>query len=339
MALIKYFWFVFFVACAPKQGSNTPTELTTNYICKATPSIETKQIPYIENMFFKDDNSLFVTTWKNESNSIFLWQYEVDILSNKVYPQKQLQNSPPLFSLCIDCVITVFSVSPNQKWQLISISNSEGEDGIWLISKESSFQISKQLAYSSLWLWSHDSQFLWYENPVPGVSQQAKGLISVLNNTPQIAYPLLPPTNEGKYYLGTRYAFSPISNILLATYGGEGVIAYKDDNLFTFKPSNGRLELLEKTYFQGVDAVVWDYSLHDFLIIKIIDSELHITEKETGNTYRLTKEALNNTLLGTIPSENSDKPYAIFDYYAISPNRNNLAVGVNGLIYIFNCQS
>lgn len=288
--------------------------------------------------FESNDMILLSSSWvKNNTGNLLQFAKTRININSQTHETNFYNNGKSLFPPpCDNCDIILISRSPNSKWELIEVNQSESKNGIWLLNEQRQFQVTDLDANYSYWIWSEDESLLWFEY-ILFPSASAQGLIILTELPPRVMEIEHQPNSKGKYYYTTGNAFSPTENVLLNVNGGGTThITYDDDNLHIYNATQNGLHLIETQTIIGIEDVKWDEAIRDFLFIQVISGNLQITERNSKNIYKLSLDALGHTDIGPIPSESST-PYNLFEHYAISPDRRNIVVTSLSNLFIFEC--
>ncbi|MCB0153529.1 MAG: hypothetical protein KDF65_01945, partial [Anaerolineae bacterium] len=171
----------------------TPTVVATDtpaapMVCDQVPAYgnlreETNDLASIlMDFFFEDENQITFLMWSDRPNFDtrpfpinyswtllrgLTWDYEGNVLTGRSITDQQPLQTPYLEDYPVDVV----SVSPNNEWQLLQVTEAPEEyQGFWLVNQEMVTQIIPYVPYSPNWQWSDDSEMLWLEHLLYDIS-------------------------------------------------------------------------------------------------------------------------------------------------------------------------
>jgi hypothetical protein len=183
-----------------------------------------------------------------------------------------------------DCPLEVIGVAPDNSWQLLQITEAAAEhQGLWLVNKETVYNLVPYVPIFSDWRWSADSRMLWLFYMLQdrgGETYGSERLVVDLAHPalPQIVFRsldagqwqwlnFLPPSRDGY-----EFVFSPADKAVLAyEYFGDRSLIPQDNHLnvyhidFSEDPPHLR-EVYEARFPTLID---WSEALQDFVVLEL----------------------------------------------------------------------
>lgn len=212
--------------------------------------------------------------------------------------------------------VDVLSQSPDEKWQLVQISDwSGGANGIWLISRVQTLQVIPYVPSSGTWEWADDSSILWYVHDTPEFG--ADSVIIHLENPPLInrsqRNPEIPL--DATYY---RLAFSPVEKTVLSI-GDPSELGNDTDELIVIDAND--TDLQSSQTIPDITMLVWNQATQSYILMVQTDNSTNFVD-------------LSGTLIVQVPEV--IPPFV----FALSPSGQRLAVGYGSAgIWVYECSN
>ncbi|MBK7920006.1 MAG: hypothetical protein IPJ94_27870 [Chloroflexi bacterium] len=135
--------------------------------------------------FFEDENKIAFLIWSDRPNfdtRPFPIHYDWMLLKGLTwdfkhngFTERSITDQQPIQKPYIeDYPVEVVSVSPNNEWQLLQVSEAPEEyQGFWLVNQETVTQIVPYVPSLIDWKWSDDSEMLWLFHPLYDISGES----------------------------------------------------------------------------------------------------------------------------------------------------------------------
>lgn len=264
--------------------------------------------------FFEDENKITFLIWSDRPDfdtRPFPINYSWMLLrglswdfKDGVYTEHSITDQQPLqMPYPEDYPIEVVSVSPNNEWQLLQITEAPEEyQGFWLVNQETVTHIIPYGPTLIDWQWSDDSEMLWFFHTLHDISGDSYGSQRVRvdltgTDAPQIVFSsrdtamkpdsLLPSESYG-------LVFSPAHKTVLSyeLLNIDEALLNQPVTVYMFDVSHNPPQQIETFELTPPFSIDWSDTSQNFVIIELSETGAEIYTLDRSFVYQIPIEII-----------------------------------------------
>ncbi len=358
----------------------TPTVVATPTVLYPTSLMVCDQVPTYINIqeemnnrahrfmdyFFEDENKIAFLIWSDRPNfdtRPFPIHYDWMLLKGLTwdfkhngFTERSITDQQPIQKPYIeDYPVEVVSVSPNNEWQLLQVSEAPEEyQGFWLVNQETVTQIVPYVPSLIDWKWSDDSEMLWLFHTLHDISGDSYAGQSVRidltgADAPQTVFNsrdndmspgLLLPSES------YRLVFSPSHKTVLSyeVINIDEALLNHPLPVKMFDVSQNPPQQIEAFAITPPFFIDWSNTLQDFVIIELSDTGGEIYTLDRSFVYEIPIEIIKQmpNFLGANDQERTDANVAAYlnvnlEGVGVSPDLQHILLMTRNKAWAFSC--